>query len=40
METGTNGSNGQAQAPDPHLQEVIRSAEQELHELLERRAEL
>ena len=40
METSTNGSNGQAQAADPHLQEVIRSAERELHELLERRAEL
>jgi len=39
METSTNGSNGQSQA-DPHLQEVIRSAERELHELLERRAEL
>ena len=40
METSTNGSNGQAQAADLHLQEVIRSAERELHELLERRAEL
>ncbi len=40
METSTNGSNGQSQAADPHLQEVIRSAEKELHELLERRAEL
>src|SRR6476660_1969636 len=40
METSTNGSNGQSQAADPHLQEVIRSAERELHELLERRAEL
>ena len=40
METSTNGSNGQSQAADPHVQEVIRSAERELHELLERRAEL
>jgi hypothetical protein len=40
MDTSTNGSNGQSQAADPHLQEVIRSAEQELHELLGRRAEL
>src|SRR6185295_19566227 len=40
METSTNGSNGQAQAADPHLQEVIRSAERELHELMQRRAEL
>ncbi|MGZ4897354.1 MAG: hypothetical protein ACXV9O_12990, partial [Candidatus Angelobacter sp.] len=40
METSTNGSNGQSQVADPHVQEVIRSAERELHELLERRAEL
>ena len=40
MDTSTNGSNGQSQAADPHVQEVIRSAERELHELLERRAEL
>lgn len=37
---GTNGSNGQPQAADVHVQEVIRSAERELHELLQRRAEL
>ncbi len=40
METSINGSNGQSQAADPHVQEVIRSAERELRELLERRAEL
>jgi hypothetical protein len=40
MNTGTNGSNGQAQAGDLHVQEVIRSAEHELHELLERRSDL
>jgi hypothetical protein len=40
MNTGVNGSNGQSQAADLHVQEVIRSAERELHELLERRAEL
>ena len=40
MNTGINGSNGQSQAADLHVQEVIRSAERELHELLERRAEL
>jgi hypothetical protein len=40
METGTNQSNGQSQAADLHVQEVIRSAERELHELLGRRAEL
>jgi hypothetical protein len=40
MNTGMNGSNGQAQAADLHVQEVIRSAEHELHELLQRRAEL
>ena len=40
MNTGLNGSNGQSQAADLHVQEVIRSAERELHELLERRAEL
>jgi hypothetical protein len=37
---GSNGSNGQPQAADLHVQEVIRSAERELHELLQRRAEL
>ena len=36
---GMNG-NGQSQPADLHVQEVIRSAERELHELLERRAEL
>ena len=40
MNTGTNGSNGHSQAADPHVHEVIRSAERELHELLQRRAEL
>lgn len=40
MNTGTNGSSGQAQAANLHVQEVIRSAERELHELLQRRAEL
>lgn len=40
MNTGVNGSNGQSQAADLHVQEVIRSAERELHELLNRRAEL
>jgi len=40
MNTGMNGDNGQSQAAELHVQEVIRSAERELHELLERRAEL
>jgi hypothetical protein len=40
MNTAVNGSNGHSQAADLHVQEVIRSAERELHELLERRAEL
>jgi hypothetical protein len=40
MNTVVNGRNGQSQAGDLHVQEVIRSAERELHELLERRAEL
>lgn len=40
MNTGVQGSNGQAQAADPHVQEVIRSAERELHELLQQRADL
>jgi hypothetical protein len=40
MDTGMNGSNGQSQAADLHVQEVIRSAERELHELLGRRAKL
>jgi len=40
MNAGVQGSNGQVQAADPHVQEVIRSAERELHELLQQRAEL
>jgi hypothetical protein len=40
MNTGMNGNNGQSQAADLHVQEVIRSAERELHELLGQRAEL
>jgi hypothetical protein len=40
MNAGTNGSKGQSQAADLHVQEVIRSAERELQELLQRRAEL
>lgn len=43
MSTGLNGSNesnGQLQASDPNVQQVIRSAEKELHELLQQRAEL
>jgi hypothetical protein len=40
MNTGANGSNGQSQASDLHVQEVIRSAEKELYELLQRRADL
>jgi hypothetical protein len=40
MNAGLNGNNGQLQAGDLHVQEVIRSAERELHELLQRRAEL
>ena len=36
----TNGNNVQLQPDDLHVQEVIRSAERELRELLERRAEL
>jgi hypothetical protein len=39
MNIATNG-NGHSQPADLHVQEVIRSAERELHELLERRAEL
>src|SRR6266576_2376767 len=39
MNTGTNRINGQSQAAELHVQEVIRSAERELHELLQRRAE-
>jgi hypothetical protein len=33
-----NGSNGKAQAPEPHVQEVVRSAQRELHDLVQRRA--
>jgi hypothetical protein len=40
MNAGLNGNNGQLQAEDLHVQEVIRSAERELRELLQRRAEL
>jgi hypothetical protein len=40
MNTVMNGSDGQSQAADVHVQEVIRSAERELHELLGQRAEL
>src|ERR1700730_6203271 len=40
MNTVMNGSDGQSQAADLHVQEVIRSAERELHELLGQRAEL
>jgi len=40
MNAGVQGGNGQAQAADPHVQEVIRSAERELHELLQQRADL
>jgi hypothetical protein len=40
MKADMNGSKGQAQAADLHVQEVIRSAERELHELLQRRAAL
>jgi hypothetical protein len=40
MNSGVNGQSGQSQVADLHVQEVIRSAERELHELLERRAEL
>ena len=40
MSAGMRESNGKSQAADPHVQEVIRSAERELHELLQRRAEI
>ncbi len=45
MNTGTNGSNGILEAAglpvsDLHVQEVILSAERELYELVQRRAEL
>src|SRR5712692_4556566 len=40
MNVSMNGTNGQSQAAELHVQEVIRSAERELHELLQRRPEL
>lgn len=40
MNPGVSRSNDQMQAADPHAQEVIRSAERELKQLLELRAEL
>jgi len=40
MHTGTFGSDGQPRAADLHVQEVFSSATRELHELLQRRAEL
>src|SRR6266478_4170355 len=40
MDTGVNQINGQYPAVDLHVQEVVRSAERELRELLERRANL
>ena len=40
MNNGTNGSDEKTQAASLHVQEVIRSAERELYELLQRRAEL
>ncbi len=40
MNTGTFGSDGQPRAADLHVQEVVSSATRELHELLQRRAEL
>lgn len=40
MNPTPNASNGHTPAADLHVQEVIRSAEKELHELLQRRAEL
>jgi len=33
-----NGTNGKAQMPEPHVQEVVRSAQRELQELVQRRA--
>jgi hypothetical protein len=33
-----SGSNGKAQVPEPHVQEVVRSAQRELHDLVQRRA--
>jgi hypothetical protein len=40
MNTEMSASNGHSQAADSHVHEVIRSAERELHELLEQRAGL
>jgi hypothetical protein len=40
MNPGVSRSNDQIQAAGPHVQEVIRSAERELNQLLELRAEL
>ncbi|MGH7487108.1 MAG: hypothetical protein ACREMY_16115 [bacterium] len=40
MNTGTNGSNGTSQPVDLHVHEVIRSAEHELQQLLQQRAEV
>jgi hypothetical protein len=40
MNLEVSRSNDQMQAPDPHVQEVIRSAERELNQLLKLRAEL
>ena len=40
MNTGTNGSSETARVPDLHVQEVIRSAQRELYELVLRRAEV
>jgi hypothetical protein len=40
MNPSVNHSNDQVQAADLHVQEVIRSAERELHQLLKLRAEL
>jgi hypothetical protein len=32
-----DGTNGKAQTPEPHVQAVVRSAQRELHELVQRR---
>ena len=40
LNNGTNENSRRAQPDDLHVQEVIRSAEHELHELLEQRADL
>jgi hypothetical protein len=34
----TNGTNGKAQTPDQHVQEVVRSAHRELHDLVQKKA--